>query len=135
MSQHRIPTTKSKYYVPKETFLTVVHYCKQYPLWVDELSIEPDMNKGIDYDRERVQTSPSADQVPNIAIRRAEIDRKRKQLEDTAHMVADDLAPWVIRGACYDLPYHYLRTQGIPCGKDLYYSLRRKFYYEMAKRI
>ncbi len=135
MSQHRTPSEKSKYYVPKETFLTVVHWCKQYPLWVDELSIEPDMNKAVVYDRDRVQTSPSADQVENIAIRRAEIDRKRKQLEDTAHEVADDLAPWIIRGVCYDLPYYYLKMQGIPCSKDVYYVLRRKFYYEMAKRI
>ena len=135
MSQHRTPSEKSKYYVPKETFLTVVHYCKQYPLWVDELSIVPDMNKAIDYARDRVQTSPSADQVENIAIRRAEIDRKRKQLEDTAHEVADDLSPWVIRGVCYDLPYYYLKTQGIPCGKDKYYDLRREFYWRMSKLI
>ena len=135
MSQHRTPSEKSKYYVPKETFLTVVHYCKQYPLWVDELSIVPDMNKAIDYARDRVQTSPTADQVENIAIRRAEIDRKRKQLEDTAHEVADDLSPWVIRGVCYDLPYYYLKTQGIPCGKDKYYDLRREFYWKMSKLI
>ena len=135
MSQYRTPTRKSKYYVPKETFLTVVHYCKQYPLWLEELSIEPNTLKAIEYDRDRVQTSPSSDQVERLAIRRAEIDRKRKQLEAVADMVAEDLAPWIIRGACYDLPYYYLQQQGIPCGKDLYYQLRRRFYYEMAREI
>ena len=33
---------------------------------------------------------------------------------------------------------HYnaaLMERGIPCGKDLYYLMRRKFYYEMAQRI
>ena len=135
MSQYRAPSEKSKYYVPKETFLTVVHYCKQYPLWAEELSINPDMSKAITYDKDRVQSSPSADQVEKIAIRRAEIGRKKRQLEEAAQSVADDLWQWIVRGACYDLPYHYLKRQGIPCGKDLYYQLRRKFYYEMSRRI
>lgn len=135
MSKHRIPTSKSKYFVPKETFLTAVHYCKQYPLWIAELSLFSGGGKAIRYDTDRVQTSNQSDPTMEIAARRVEIEKKVKKVEDTARLVANDLDQWIIQGACYDLTYYQLKQRGIPCGKDLYYSLRRKFYCEISRRI
>jgi len=135
MAQYRTPAKSSKYYIPKETFLTVVHYCRQYPTWQEELKKEPVVITGIDYQRDRVQVSPSSDQVERIAVKRVAIYEKCKNVEDTADFVAGDLARWLIKGVCYGYPYKYLQAKGIPCGKDLYYQIRRRFYYEMSKRI
>ena len=135
MSQYRPPTEKSKYYLPKQTFLTVVHYCLQYPLWVDELRDLPAAG-AIDYQKDRVITSPNPDQIERQAIRRAELDDKCGKVEKTAKEVAGPvLGPWLIKGVCYDRPYIYLQAKGIPCGKKMYYQIRRRFYYEMSKRI
>lgn len=135
MAQFRTPTISSKYFVPKETFLTVVHYCRQYPGWLEELRRGPDMVKAIDYQKDRVQVSPSSDQLERVAIRRAALYEKLRSVEYTAEIVAGDLAGWLIKGVCYGHPYHYLQQKGIPCGKDLYYQLRRRFYFEMAQRL
>jgi len=135
MSQYRIPTENSKYYVEKELYLTTVHFCKQYPAWLAELSIQPDTSKAIAYDRDRVQTSPNGDTITDIAMRRAELARKAKLVEDVAEEVASDLHKWLILGVCYGVPFFQLLDQGMPCGKDLYYSMRRKFYYRMSQRI
>ena len=135
MAQYRPPAKSSKYYLPKETFLTVVHYCRQYPTWREELRKSPDAIMGIDYQKDRVQVSPSSDHIERIAIRRVALDEKCRTLEGTAYLVAGELAGWLIKGVCYGHPYKYLQTKGIPCGKDLYYQIRRRFYYEMAKRI
>ena len=134
ISQHRVPTEKSKYYIQKEVFLTTLHYCLQYPLWVAELNTVAD-NRSIRYDMERVQSSGNSDFVADTAIRRAEISRKKDGVDNVAKLVAGDLAQWIISGVCYDQTYYQLAQQGIPCGKDLYYKLRREFYYEMSKRI
>lgn len=123
------------YYIPKETFLTVIHYCKQYPLWVAELSVEPDTGRAITYDSDKVQTSSDFDPVSEMAMRRTEIARKKEMLEGVAEHVAGAAANWLLLGVCYDLPYYQLKHRGIPCGKDLYYKLRRMFYYEIAQRI
>ena len=135
MTDHRILSQKNKYYVPKETFLTVVHYCKQYPSWEAELKAMTDTSRAITYDHDRVQSSGNSDPTARLAMRRAEISRKIDMIDETAKEVSGTLWKWLILGVCYDNPYYYLHQHGIPCGKDLYYNLRRKFYYEMSKRI
>jgi hypothetical protein len=135
MSQYRIPAESSKYYVEKELYLTTVHFCRQYPSWLAELSIQPDTSKAITYDKERVQTSVSGDTTAEIAIRRAELSRKVKLVDDTASFIAGTMDKWLILGVCYGIPFYQLLERGIPCGKDLYYNMRRKFYHEMAQRI
>lgn len=135
MSQHRILSAKNKYYIPKEEFLTVLHYCKQYPLWVAELETSPDTSRAIVYDKDRVQTSGDFNPVESIAIRRHAMEMKRQELEEVAHSVAPDLYDWLILGVCYGMTYYQLYQRGIPCGKDMYYDRRRRFYYEMSKRI
>lgn len=135
MSKHRILSEKSKYYLPKETFLMVVHYCKQYPLWDDELSALTDTSKAIAYDTDRVQVSPDSDPTSELAIRRAGISQKKDMVDNTAKRVAGRMWKWLLLGVCYDYPYYYLAEHGIPCGKDLYYKLRRRFYYEIAKQV
>lgn len=135
MSQYRIPSENSKYYVEKELYLTTIHFCKQYPAWIAELNIQPDTSKAITYDRDRVQTSISGDATADLAMRRAELARKARLVETVAEDVAGSMHKWLILGVCYGIPFFQLHDQGMPCGKDLYYNMRRKFYYQMSQRI
>ena len=135
MADYRLPSKKSKYYLPKETFLTVVHYCKQYPEWEAELKAIEDPRKAIAYDQDRVQTSNDSDSTSSFAMRRMEISKKKDMVDRVAQSVSGNLWRWLILGVCHDNPYYYLAQQGIPCGKDVYYLLRRKFYFEMAQKI
>lgn len=135
MSQHRIPTKRSKYYIEKELYLTVVHFCRQYPSWIAELSIEPDTSKAITYDKERVQTSSTYDSTVEIAIRRAEIARKKALVEDTAAEISMDNGAWIILGVCYGLTFYQLEQRGLLIPRNRYYDMRREFYYQMAKKI
>ena len=135
MTQHRILSIKNQYYIPKEEFLTVLHYCRQYPLWVAELKADPDSSRAITYDKDRVQTSNVFDPTEAIGMRRAEIAAKKRGLEEVAREVGGALYDWIILGVCYGMTYYQLQERGIPCGKDMYYDRRRKFYYEIARRL
>ena len=137
MSQYRVPRETSKYYIPKEEYLTVVHYCLQYPTWEAELKADPDSGIGIDTAKERVQTSNQFDPVSSLAIRRAAIAKKKKLIDDTATEVAGSMGlnEWLILGVCHGLTYYQLRQRGIHCGKKLYYKLRQMFYYELSKKL
>lgn len=135
MSQYWIPSENSKYYVEKELYLTTVHFCRQYPAWLAELNIQPDTSKAITYDRERVQTSVSGDATADLAVRRTEIARKVRLVEGVAAGVAGSMAGWLLLGVCYSIPYYQLHERGIPCGKDLYYLMRKKFYHAMSQKI
>lgn len=135
MSKHRTLSRKSKYYLPKETFLTVVHYCKQYPLWADEIRHTADTRGALTYDKDRVQTSNDYDPTSSTAMRLAEVSAKKEAVDQVAVDVGGVIAEWLILGVCYGVPFFQLRDKGIPCGKDMYYDRRRKFYFEMAKKI
>lgn len=135
MSQHRVLSTGSRYYLPKEEFLTVVHYCRQYPLWIAELKTEPDASRAIVYDKDRVQTSGDYNPTEELAIRRVEIAEKVKVLEEVIRSVDSDLYDWLILGVCYGMTYFQLQQMGIPCGKAMYYDRRRRLYFEMSKKI
>jgi hypothetical protein len=135
MAQYRVPTKKSKYFVPAETYLTTVHYCRQYPLWKQELETEPDTSKGISYDKERVQSSNQYDATSDIAMRRQMIGRKKQLVDDTAALVGGPMAEWIILGVAHGLTYYQLQQRGMPCGKNMYYGLRQRFYFELSKEI
>lgn len=135
MTQYRLPKKTSKYYVPGEVYLTVVHFCRQYPLWKAELDTSVDSGIGIDYSKVRVQTSNQYDATAELAMRRAEIARKKDLVDSVAEEVAGELSKWLVLGVGNGLTYYQLRERGIPCGKEMYYAVRRRFYYEMSKRI
>lgn len=137
MAQHRIPKENSKYYIPKEEYLTVLHYCRQYPYWEAELAAiqEGIAGSGIDTEKERVQSSNQFDPVSTMGIRMAAISKKKKLVDDAIHSCAAGMDKWIILGVCHGLTYPQLRQRGIPCSPNTYYKIRRYFYYRMSKII
>lgn len=135
MTAQRIPAKDNKYYVEKETFLTVLHFCRQYPLWISELAAIPVPINGISYDNESVQSSSDYDSTSELAMKRAAISRKKDVVDKCARKTAGDLAKWLIMGVGHGLTYYQLHERGIPCSRNTYYSIRHRFYYEMSKLI
>lgn len=135
MGKYRIPTKKSKYYVPKQDYLTAVHWCQRYPLWKAELELEPDSGKAIEYDKDHVQTSNQFDPVSSLAIRRADIYAKMVLLETTIREVDESIYQYLLLGVGYGLTEAQLREKGMPCGHNYYYRRRQQIIYEIANKI
>lgn len=135
MSQYRVPTERSKWYIQKEVYLTVIHYCRQYPLWAAELETEPDASKAIVYDKERVQSSNKYDATSEIAMHRHVIAQKKAVIDKVSEEVAGDMAKWLRLGVCYGMTFPDLEARGIPCADKTYYRMRKRFYYEVSKII
>ena len=134
MAKYR-PTTKNKYALPKEEYLTAIHYALRYPLWLDELRTLGDTSQGIRYDKEKVQTSMTGGEVEDIAIRRVEIRGKIEMIDKIINSVANGMDHWLRQGVCYGLTFDQLKARDVPCERDSYYLMRRKFYYELSRRI
>ena len=137
MGQIRIPKEGGKYWLPKQRFLTVYHYCLQYPEWEDEYNALRSAIgvSGVNYDG-MPHGSGTGDPVSSDAIRLADLDARMKQIRDTIMEVAPEIALWLLKGVTEDRPFWYLHdVMRMPCEKDMYYDRRRKFYYLMAKRI
>ena len=57
MGKYRTLSENNKYYLPKHTYLTCIHYALQYRDWRAELDAERDTRGAIRYDKDRIQTS------------------------------------------------------------------------------
>lgn len=123
------------YFLPKEEYLTALHYALQYKEWCKELSAAPDTSKTIAYDGEKVQTSGGYDSTAEVAIRRQMIAKKKRLVEDTIREAGGEIYPYLLRGVCGGQPFWELRQQGMPCEKDYYYKRRQKFYYLLSRKI
>jgi hypothetical protein len=135
MSKYRILSTKNKYSLPKEEYLTAIHYSLRYPLWVEELKTAADTGRAIRYDKDKVQSSNDYDQTAEVAMRMVEISSKISLVDDTIHTVAKGMDAFLRMGVCYGLTFPQLKTRGIPCEKKCYYEMRQKYYYLLAQKI
>lgn len=133
--KYRVLSEKNKYSIPKEDYLTAIHYALRYPLWIEELRTAADTGKAISYDREKVQTSGGYDTTAETAIRMAEVSSKVNLIDEIIRNVAEEIENYLRRGVCYGLTFDQLKAQGMPCERDAYYLRRRHFYYELSKRI
>jgi len=108
------PINEKKYQISKRRFAELYNFCLQYNEWKDELQYKTD--------------NPSAD-------RRKELSDKCKLVEQTAIEAGPDIYPYLFKAVTNDLSYNYLKTvMGIPCGKDMYYDRRKKFYWLLSQK-
>jgi hypothetical protein len=128
------PSESSEYYLPREEFLTVLHFARSYPEWKQTLSIRPGVT-AMRYDEDKVQTSPKCDSLEKIAIRRVELSKRCKLIEDTVHDVGDDIYDYLLNGVTCGTPCYQLIQMGMPCSEATYYRRRRRFYYELSHKI
>jgi hypothetical protein len=135
MGKYRTLTEKNKYYIPKEDYLTAIHYSLRYPLWLAELQDIRDTSSAIQYDKDRVQTSVSDDMVVNAALRASEISMKVDLIDNTIHQCAEGMDKHLRLGVCYGLTFAQLKNRGMPCERDMYYRIRQRYYYELSRKI
>lgn len=133
----RILSTKNPYYLTKHRFYEVYHYAMQYQEWKDEYRTTEQTMRGIAYDGVKVKSSGSGDTLERVAIRLTELSEKIEMLEAVARETDKDLSEYILRGVTDEqVTYNYLSmVLHIPCSRNTYYSLRRKFYWLLSKRL
>ena len=133
----RILSTKNPYYLTKHRFYEVYHYAMQYQEWKDEYRTTEQTMRGIAYDGVKVKSSGSGDALERVAIRITELSEKIEMLEAVAKETDKDLSEYILRGVTDEqVTYNYLSmVLHIPCSRNTYYSLRRKFYWLLSERL
>lgn len=135
--KYRPLSKKNKYYIPREDYLTAIHYSLRYPIWKQEIDAIADTAKAIRYDKDNVQGSGDYDATFEAAVKlsKSVIVKKVKLIDDTIYQVAKGMDNWLRLGVCYGLTFDQLKNKGMPCERDLYYEIRRHYYYELSKQI
>lgn len=134
MGKYRV-ATKNKYSLPREDYLTALHYSLRYPMWLEELRTAADTGSAIRYDKDKVQTSNDSDPTFEVAVRMSELTDKINMIDNVIKLVAQGMDSWLRFGVCHGLTFEQLKAKGMPCERDKYYAMRRRYYYELAKQI
>lgn len=103
-----------KYKLTKNRYLYAYYYALLYNEWKDQY------NTGLLHQEECEQ-----------------LRKKMELIEQTAIEADGNIYQYILKAVTNaGVTYHYLKTvMNIPCGKDMYYDRRRKFYWLLAQKI
>ena len=128
---------KGKYQIDKHVFYSVLHYAYNYNEWAKQLSGLTDTSKAITYSDMPKGFNPEADPTADLVARREKILDKMRPVEEAAREADADMWRYIMLGVTNeDVTYNSLRVlKGIPCGKNAYYEMRRRFYWILAHKL
>ena len=125
---------KHKYWIPKDRYYELLHFCLQYPNWRDEyleLSERP-LTAALNY----IHTGKStADPVCTVNCRMIELREKMELVKLCCREADPELESYIFKGVTAAVPFVKLQTiYEIPCSKDTYYDRFRKFFWLLDKK-
>ena len=128
--------TLQKYGISSKRYKELCGFCEQYPEWKEELlNLEPSAKSqkidGMPYS----QTNNTCDETSELAIKRMAISKKIKLVEDTAKEASPEMWEYIIKSACYEQPFWYLRDiSRIPMSQASFLDRRRYFFYLLSNK-
>lgn len=121
-----------KYWISKERFYELKHFCLQYPEWKKLYS---EMSKA-DYPSITVGGrfgSSVTDRTADIALELYSLKKKMTMVEEAAKKADVLIYEYIFKAVTENRSYVYLDTMlHIPCGKDLFYDRYRKFFWLLS---
>ena len=129
--------TMKKYNVSPHRFMELYHFCLQYNEWKDELQYKTNALKSVQISDAPAAGGGASDSTARLAERRAELQRKCELIERTAIEADADIYQYILKAVTNEgISFNYLKTVcAIPCGKDMYYDRRRKFFWLLSQKI
>lgn len=128
---------RNKYYISKERFLELKHFCMQYKEWkkacreLDDAGIN---SRYILTPNKALYNPVTGSDVEKIAMSKMYYSNKIEIVQTAAELADEDLYWWLLKGITEGYGYTYLHmTLKMPCSKNMYYDKYRKFFYILDK--
>lgn len=125
-------TTKNIYWISKHRYYELKHFCLQYIEWKTEYS-ELDGMEGGDMIRETKSTNIS-NPVERIIERRLYLSDRIDLIETAALEAGSELNTYVLKAVTEGFSYDILKARfNIPCCRNVYYDIYRRFFWLLDK--
>lgn len=125
---------KNKYWMERHRYYELKHFCLQYPIWkkayqgLDGLSKRPGDLASIG------TTNTISDPTARCAEARLFYSQRMEMIERVATETAPELSKYIVKGVTDGFSYDHLKARlEIPCCKDVYYELYRRFFWLLNK--
>lgn len=124
---------KNKYWIDRHRYYELKHFCMQYDIWkqaYDGLDSLVRMN----YEGLHIKNSNISNPVERCAEARAYYFERITMIEKAADETDSFFGKYILQAVTKGLSYEKLLVQtGIPCCKDKYYDLYRRFFWILNK--
>lgn len=126
-------SAKNEYWIEKHRYYELKHFCLQYPIWKKALSsINLYSKASISIDG--VKQSNSISHIEKCEDARMFYIDRMKIIEDATKKTDSFLADYILKAVTEELSYDSLKARyNIPCSKDVYYKLYRRFFWILNK--
>lgn len=120
---------KNPYWIDRHRYYELKHFCLQYPSWKRAyLSLDGMSKRPID--SVIVKHFPGSDPVSRCAEARIFYKDRIDMVELAANDTDPLLGQYILQAVTEGLSYDVMRVRkGVPCSKDAYYELYRKFFW------
>ena len=125
---------KNPYFIEKHRYYELKHFCLQYNSWKKAYIL---LN-GLSNSYPRLENTRfkhwRGDPTGSAAIRQLYFVSRIDMIEKVAKEVDPELSSYILKGVTEGWSYDILKARlGIPCCKDIYYDLYRKFFWLLDK--
>lgn len=118
------------YYIPRHRYYELKHFCMQYK---DFKKAYNDLCEKVQSGIIKIGDAPAAEDK-GLYVRERYLNRIN-MIEESAKLTDKVLDAYILKGVTEGLPYAYLKTKyNIPCCKDTYYDLYRKFFWILSHK-
>lgn len=125
---------KNPYWIGKHRYYELKHFCLQYPIWRKACDALVGISKKPEDLASFISSSELSDPTAKCAEARAYYLERMEMVERVAEETDSSLSSYLLAGVTHGWSYDILKARlEIPCGKDIYYELYRKFFWQLSK--
>ena len=123
-------TSLKKYGISSKRYKELCGFCEQYPEWKQELAFNNSTVKSQSLTGMPAMTNSLSDETADLAIQ-----KKIDLIEKTAKEASPEFWKEIIKSACFEQPFWYLRDiSNIPISRAAFHDYRRYFFYLLNKK-
>ena len=127
-------SVKNPYWIEKHRYYELKHFCMQYQIWKKNYKalsgIMSRPKEIVQLGKMRYVSNPTE----KTAMLKLQYSRYIDLIERTALKTDPELATYLIKGVTEGISYDLLKIKmDVPCSKDSYYLLYRKFFWLLDK--
>ena len=126
---------KNPYWLERHRYYELKHFCMQYPLWVKERAAIDGLVT-TKYGASLYSPDPSSsDPTAKAADVRLFYTNRIEMVEEAARETDPVIGSYILAGVTCGVSYEALNARfTVPCGKDMYYELYRKFFWLLSRK-
>ena len=124
---------KNPYWIEKHRYYELLHFCLQYRSWQKQYA-ELDGYPTASYSKEDVHGTEIADPTERIAEQKLYFRDRMEMVEKAARDTDPVIGAYIFKAVTEGYSYEHLRVKDrLPCCKNIYYELYRKFFWLLDK--